>query len=412
VIGREHDALAWLEGRREELTGFAGDLIRTPSPNPPGDERAVADLLADRLDAFGLPVDRLAREPTRANLVARLNAGAGRRLVLNGHTDTKPPGDVTLWETDPFVPEVIDGELRGLGAVDMKGQVAAMVYAAGALAATSALGAGELIVALTADEEAGSRLGAHFLADTGALQADAVVVGEASGVTEQWESLPVLTRGFSGFRVRVEGTWLHSSLLGRVPAVNASVKMAEVLSRFHREFRPTFDPHALCPEGPGVNAGAFVSAGAGYGVCAGEAEFAVDVRTVPGMTHERLRADLDRFLDKLRGDDPELRVQARFEDGPLAWNEGTTIAGDAPVVKAALDAAEVVLGRRLPLGSWPAGTDASIFQRRAGIPAIPALGPGLLSLAHQPNERIPVEGIVDAAKLYAVLACRFLDGAA
>ena len=408
---KQEDALLqYLEERREEIVEFAAELIRTPSPNPPGDERQVAQLLKRRLGKYGLKAELLAKKPERPNVLLRLpGETSGDRLIINGHIDTKPPGDLEKWRTDPYSPAMIEGKMYGLGSCDMKGQIAAIVYAAIALATTRVPFKGELILALSADEECGSEYGANYLVEELGLRAEAALVAEPSNIGKDWEYLAILSRGFCGFRVKVHGTQMHSSISNLLPSVNASTKMAHVLWRMERDLRINFPPHPLCPGGVTLNPGVFLSGGVNYGVFPGYAEFAVDVRTLPGMTKEGLRCDVEMFLDILRREDPSLQVEMAFEDGPLGWNEGTEISPQARIVQAALRASRRVLGFRPELRAFPGGTDAGIFQGKGGIPTIPALGPGLLPLAHSPNEHISVEGIVQAAKIYALTAKFYLN---
>ncbi len=401
--------LQFIERQRDELVEFAGELIRTPSPNPPGDERAIVQLLQEHLATFGLEGEIVAQLPERPNLILRLTRGSGKRLILNGHTDTKPPGNLSEWQSNPYTPTFRDGKLYGLGACDMKGQIAALTYAFIALAETGLPNRGELLVVLSADEECGSRYGARYLVLERELRADAALVAEPSGIYKDWDQIGLLARGFSGFRIKVHGTQMHSSLSDLLPSINASTKMAHILSRMDRELEITYPPHPLCPQGITVNLGVMVSGGIYFGVYPGYAEFAVDVRTLPGMTKEGLRRDVEAFLGQLRTEDPSLQVEMEFEPGPLGWNEGTEISGDAPVVRASLRAAEHVLGYRPPRRAFPGGTDAGIFQSLGGIPTIPAFGPGLLRLAHNPNEYVDVESIVQAAKIYALTALHYLN---
>jgi acetylornithine deacetylase/succinyl-diaminopimelate desuccinylase-like protein len=401
----EQQVLAALRAREGELVELARELVATRSPNPPGDERAVAAVARDAMSSYGFAdVRTLARAAKRPNVAGDVGAGA-RSLILTGHLDTKPPGDEGEWKPPPYEAAVADGRLRGLGSTDMKGAVAAMLAAGRALAEADALG-GRLRVVLTADEEAGSAFGAGFVAP--GERADAVLIGEPSGITAPWEFVGIACRGVSCFRIRVEGTQMHSSLTDRLPSVNASAKMAQVLLRLAREFRPRYEPNGLGAT-PTVNAGVVVEGGVFYGVCPGNASFGIDVRTVRGMTLERLRADLDEFLDGLRGDDPELRVTVE-QPPDLTWIEPCAIDAAHPLAVAAQGAAEEVLGREVPLGVFPGGTDGSLWAA-AGIPTIPALGPGLLTLAHRPNEYIEVEEILQASRIYALAAVRFLGGA-
>lgn len=365
----------------------------------------MADVARHALEALGYAsVRTIARAAQRPNVVAEVGSG-GRTLILNGHMDTKPAGDEAAWRTPPWDPVLRDGRLYGLGSTDMKGAVAAMIHAGAALAETGRL-PGTLKVVFTADEEAGSKFGAAWLAPSGEVRADAALVGEATGIGSGWEYLAVASRGFSAFRIRVRGTQMHSSLSEHLPSVNASVKMARVLARFAQDFRPTYEGSPDVPEGPTVNAGVLVRGGIFYGIYPGEAEFGVDVRTVPGMTLERLRKDVESFLETARAEDPELDVHAEWVP-ELEWLPPCAIDAEDPLVAAAEEAAETVLGRNVPRGVMPAFTDGTHWAL-AGVACVPAFGPGLLPLAHAPNEYVSVREIVEAARIYALTALRYL----
>lgn len=401
--------LRFLSEREAELVEFARELIATPSPNPPGDERAVAALARDRLRQLGVvDVDVVGKADERPNVIARVaGARGGRTLVLSGHLDTKPPGDLSLWATDPWDPVIRDGLLYGVGSGDMKAAVAAMVYAAGALAATECP-PGELTLVLTADEEAGSVFGARWLAESGLLAGDAAIVGEPCGVSAEWEAIDLVSRGAALFRIRVRGTQLHSSLSDRLPAVNATVLMSRLVDRMHRELKQhlTYEAHPLSSGGPTVNVGVTAQAGIYYGVYPGQAEFACDVRTLPGMTWEQLEADLEAFVARVREDEPDLDAEIELD----GWFPATEIAAGHPVVEALADAARTVLGAAPPFDAFPGATDAVHLQLTAGIPTVAAFGPGLLSRAHSPNECVAVASIPQAAAMYALAATRYLAG--
>lgn len=114
-----------------EIEAILGDLVRIPSPNPPGDEVRVVAHITALLDRAGIAwtTDELA--PSRPNLHVHMGPREAPALVLNGHSDTMPPGDG--WTSDPWQPVVRDGVMTGLGACDMKAGLAAMLGAALAL---------------------------------------------------------------------------------------------------------------------------------------------------------------------------------------------------------------------------------------------------------------------------------------
>ena len=400
-----------LAEREDELVAFARHLIATPSPNPPGDERAVADAVVSELDRLGITdVETVGAEAHRPNVVATVgSSSAGHSLILSGHLDTKPAGDLTAWHTDPWDPVVADGELVGLGSGDMKAAVAAMVYAAAAVA-EAGIDSGQLRLVFTADEEAGSILGSKWLAEHGHLAADAAVIGEPSGITDEWESLHLVSRGAALFKVRVRGTQMHSSVTDRLPSINATVKMAELISRMSTELKSalTYRGHPLGGLGPTVNVGVMVSGGVYYGVCPGEAEFACDVRTLPGMQRDEFERDVRRFLEQAMSDDPDLHAELDLE----VWVPATEIGPEEAIVGALQRAATDVLGRPPRLDAFPGATDAPHFQLGAGIPTVAAFGPGLLPRAHSPNESLALASVGQAARIYALASADFLTRSA
>jgi acetylornithine deacetylase/succinyl-diaminopimelate desuccinylase-like protein len=408
---QERAVAAFVAERADEVLEFARELIRTPSVNPPGDESVVATVLLDRLAALGIADHRIAAAlPDRPNVLAHVDGSEpGVTMMLSGHIDTKPPGDLDNWNTDPHDPVIVDGRLYGLGSGDMKVAIAAMVYAAAALRHVGTF-PGRLSLALTADEENGSFVGSKWLVQEGLVDADVCVIGEPGGVTEEWESVHLVSRGAALFRVIVHGTQLHSSISDQLPTVNATLKMAELALRMQRELRDhlTFDDHPYCRFGPTVNIGVTATAGVTYGVFPGRAEFASDIRMIPGMTEAQIRSDVERFVEQAMADDPQLHAE-------IVWDSvvpATEIDGAHPVIAALQSAADVVLGHTPRLDAFPGATDAAYLQTGAGVPCVASFGPGLLPRAHSPNEWLFADGAAKATMVYALAALRYLRSAA
>jgi acetylornithine deacetylase/succinyl-diaminopimelate desuccinylase-like protein len=402
---------AYLEAHRDALESLLAELVAIDSRIPPdADERAIVAFLRDRMAALGLDGGEVvAAQSDRPNLVARLpGAGAGPTLMLNGHLDTKPVGDAReLWRSDPLVPEVHDGRLFGLGSADMKAAVAAMVFAAAAVAATGRL-AGDLVLAFVADEEAGATQGAKFLAPR--LEGiDAVLVGEPSGWEHDWQGLHLVSRGLCCFRVNVRGTQMHSSLSDRMPSVNAAQAMASLMVGIADELELDFVPHPLGGAAPTLNVGVLAEAGVFFGVVPGHAQFACDLRTLPGMSEEQVRASIEAWLQSRRDADPTLDAGIEFEPG-LEWIPPSEIEPGHPLVEAAQGAARRVLGDAPPLSVFPGTCDAPWFSA-AGMPTIPSFGPGLLTCCHGPNEWVDLARVHEAARIYAHTAIGFCGGA-
>ncbi|HZI92533.1 MAG TPA: M20/M25/M40 family metallo-hydrolase [Thermoleophilaceae bacterium] len=220
-----------LERRTTELLQR---LIRFNTVNPPGDEQACQDYLAEMLGGAGFTTEQLSAVEGRPNLVARLPSGSdGPVLCLLGHVDTvlADPAD---WTVDPWSGDIKDGCVWGRGALDMKSQVAAEVAAAVALAEQGwRPETGELKLVITADEETGAAYGAQWLCEEHPekVRAD-LVVNEGAGESFEYGGkrvygVCVAEKGVFRFRLTTNGTAGHAS----IPRIgdNALVKMAPVL---------------------------------------------------------------------------------------------------------------------------------------------------------------------------------------
>lgn len=398
----------FLAEREDELLDLVRDLIAIDSQIPPfSDEREIVAFLSSLLTRLGLgELTVLGPSPERPSLIARIRGtGGGQNLMFNGHTDTKPVGEARgLWMTEPLVATERDGNLYGLGATDMKAALAAMIYAAYALQQTGIPMRGDLVLGMIADEEAGAQLGAKYVAPF-VDDVDAILIGEPSGWEHDWQGIHLVSRGVCCFRIVVTGTQMHSSLSDRMPSVNASLKLADLMLRIGNELDLPFTPHPLGQVGPTLNTGVMIDGGTFFGVVPGRAEFSCDLRTVPGMTREDVADGLEKWLGACRAADPELEVAYRFEPG-LDWIPWSELDDQHPLVAATQRAAVDVLGEAPPLSVFPGGTDAPWYSQ-VGIPTLPSFGPGVLTCAHGPNEFVSIASVLQAARMYARIAADF-----
>jgi acetylornithine deacetylase/succinyl-diaminopimelate desuccinylase-like protein len=408
-----HTARAGRPPGRVDVLELARELIRTPSPNPPGDERAVAGLLREALTTHRLPAGQIvARDDKRPNLIVTLDFGSGgRHLVLSGHTDTKPVGDAR-WSVDPFAATVDGDRLYGLGSADMKAALAAVIAAAVMVAETPP-SHGRLSLVLTADEEDGARFGAHHLAQTTHLNADGAVIGEPGGMDRDFDRLHLVSRGIARLRLIAHGSQAHSSLSGRPGRRNAGLDAARATVAVADDLRPSTPPNPgnLAGWEATVNTGLAFRGGVGYGVLPGVMAVDTEVRLLPGMRREQVRAELEavaRSVNEARGAD----VRVAFDSPPHDWLPASLVASDDPLAVAARDACRAVLGTVPADSVFPGTTDATWFHQMQGMPTLPALGPGLLLRAHAADEWVSIDAVNRATTLYAELARTFCQGVA
>ncbi len=404
----------FIDNIRHEIVDFALDCVKQSSETPPGDETAIAELIKKKASSWEIGKPQIfSKKHNRPNILFSLRGtGKGKKLILSGHLDTKPLGDSNNWKIiDPAKPAIINNRLYGRGTTDMKGALVGMLAAAYVIKSIKPPFTGELALLFTADEEGGCAYGAKYLTEIG-FDADAIMLGEPSGEERNFDTIGIASRGALLGKIIVHGTQMHSSISDRGGCINASVKMAKVLTEFAQDLKNNlrFNPHKLYPLGPTVNPGVTLEGGIYYGVIPGLAGFGFDIRTIPGMKFEILKEDIENFLTKLKKADKELDAELVLEKPPIdPWMPPAEIEEDHPLVKSCITSAKYILGYEPQKVGEPFGTEASFYVDRLNIPTIPSFGPGFIKLAHGPDEYVDSEAIISSAKIYALAALDFLN---
>jgi acetylornithine deacetylase/succinyl-diaminopimelate desuccinylase-like protein len=204
---------------RGEVTELLQRLLRIDTVNPPGNESQAAAVLEEYLAANGIDRALYSRVPERANIVARVEGGDGPSLALLSHTDTVL-ADPAEWDRGPWSGDLVDGEVWGRGALDMKGHVAASAVAYASLAREGFAPSGDLIFVSVADEEVGAGFGLSWLvnAHPEAVGCD-YAVNEGGGDRFELDDGPVYLcstaeKMSAPFRLRVHGRSGHASMPG------------------------------------------------------------------------------------------------------------------------------------------------------------------------------------------------------
>jgi acetylornithine deacetylase/succinyl-diaminopimelate desuccinylase-like protein len=245
-----HPALAdvdWSSTGDDAVT-LLRDLLRFDTSNPPGDEGACAQHVAEHLRGSGLEPRLLADVPGRPNVVARLRGdGDGPPLLLNAHLDVVP-AEAERWTHPPFAGEVHDGWAWGRGAVDMKNMAAMSLMAVRLLAASGVRLRRDVILAFVADEEDGCAHGSKFLVEQHPDEVRAgFALGEVGGFTLHLGSTPVYPvqvaeKGVCWIRATAHGSTGHGSMPRKD---NAVVRLATFLHRLGRTKLPVHRSEAL-----------------------------------------------------------------------------------------------------------------------------------------------------------------------
>ena len=356
-------------------------LIETPSvssalPELNMSNRPVVDMLAGWLEdeGFKVEIQPLPRQPDKANLIAvKGDVQAPGGLVLSGHTDTVPC-DPKLWRHDPFKLYEDGNRLMGLGSADMKSFFSLAITAARAFDANSFKQ--PLILLATADEET-SMQGAQALSGSGIFipgetvnrKRRAAVIGEPTSMK------PVrMHKGVMMERISVHGRSGHSSnpALGH-NALEGMHKVLNELLAFRADLQRQYQSPLFEVPMPTLNLGHIHGGDNPNRIC-GDCLLDIDIRPLPGMDLDELRALLKQRLEKL------------FAGGPLRI-EFTTLFDGLPPMETPAEADVVKITEQLTgqtAGAIAFGTEAPYLQQ-LGMDVV-VLGPGSIDVAHQPDE--------------------------
>jgi len=355
---------------------FLHELVSLPSvssttPSLDMGNRAVIDLLAQRLESLGFAIEiqELIEGGGKANLIATRGTGPGG-LVLAGHTDTVP-FDGELWNFNPLAITEQDQRLYGLGSTDMKGFFPLAIEAARSFSDTPLQQ--PLIILATADEES-SMSGARALAEAGRPRARQAIVGEPTGL------VPVrLHKGIMMESIRISGRSGHSSdpALGNNALDGLHTVLGELMQYRHslqERYRHDFFDIPY----PTLNLGCVHGGDNPNRIC-GQVDLHFDVRTTPGCGNEEVRAEIRTLIEQVAR---ERQLQIGMHSlipGADAYEQ----CADSELVQLA----ERLTGHRSEAVAF--ATEAPYLQS-LGMDTI-VLGPGSIKRAHQPDEYIELD---------------------
>ncbi len=384
------------------LVDFAQRLVRTPSVNDPlneGSEEQVSEVVLAEMRSFGWAPTVEVVAPGRPNIIARITSGlSGPTLLFEGHSDVVSPGHRAAWTFDPFCGDIANGTLRGRGAADMKGGVAAMIYAARALELAGPF-PGTVVVAVLVDEEEMMRGVKDFVAKGHARGIDAAIVCEPEG-----GEICDCAKGALRIVIRCHGKMAHGSMPEKgLNPITALAEMTGSLAKIEHAINNSYGTHPVLGNvtlTPTVfEAGEMVQ----LNVIPAQATLGIDVRTVPGVDHPTLVSRLFTALSEIaKAHNVELDLEI-IEDRPP-----TVTLRSESVMKAMVAAHEEVVGSPAVFGGVPGTTDGTILWRDAQLPVV-VYGPGGKWIAHQADEFVLLSEIIDAAYTYAVAASHFLN---
>ena len=440
-----------IDENKEEYITFLRELIIAESYNPPGNEKNVALKIENYLKDMDIKSEIYPFGNNRANLLAYLNDNFNQKnLLYNGHMDVVPPGNEEEWKYPPLSATIKRKKyLYGRGTTDMKGGLAAMVIALKILKKLKIKLSGNVILNAVADEETGGEYGTKWCIDNvlHSIKPDFVIISEPTRLKPLPHVISIGERGRFVVKIITNGISTHSSwpFMGK----NAIYMMSEIIHNLDKidEYIPKIKPplsleelkklmsvafpslqtlEKIIAEQPVLNSVlialtqftkslTIIKGGIKDNVVPDKCEAVIDFRLLPGQEIDPIINSLRKLIEDdlgytLKGEhigDPEEifvyleNIQYSEPSYWKDWKKSTILKNFYAIVEKAYNKKPFYL-------LYPASADASHFRNDGYCPETIMFGPGSGASAHSIDEYIEIEDFINAIKVYALFAYKFL----
>jgi acetylornithine deacetylase/succinyl-diaminopimelate desuccinylase family protein len=390
----EQDLLARID--EESLIQFLQKLVQVGSENPPGNEEGCALLIEEELRSFGCHTQLQYIEPGRPNIIGSLAGDSREKVLLNGHTDTVKIGQLENWTRKPLGGEIIDNNLYGRGACDMKAGLVAMIFAMRAIAQSGIPRKRGILFTGVIDEEV------NFKGTTALIEAGHVQDCSLGFVAEP-TSLQIVTEHKGGieYGCEVTGRSAHSGKAHQ--GINAIGRMAKVVSGYeaYNDALKDFQPSHPIFQTPTLNIGT-ISGGEGVTFVPEQCKIEFDRQVLPCENLQdvsREIADLTRQIGQEHGFELTLTKYQSFSPWQVSHSDEHVTFFAAVVAD--------TLSIDPEFGGLHGYCEAELLSR-ANIPCL-VFGPGNIDYAHAPDEHVAIRELIEATRVYAVALARFVS---
>jgi succinyl-diaminopimelate desuccinylase len=411
----QQQVLAEIDNKQDDLLALCSKLLQMNTENPPGDTSEISNFIIEYLSSFGIETEVHESNPKMFNLISSIGEQTeDKHLILCGHTDVVPVGDLAKWDFDPFSGHIENGYIHGRGASDMKCGLAGLIFTMGLLKKLQVPLDGKLSLLVVPDEETGGEYGVPWVLERNLIQATASIIAEPSHPQHP----TIGQKGSCWFEVEIEGTPGHGSLSPVIgdSAILKAVKAIEVLQNiwnfevtipdemkeiievtkaYIREREETDTSDVL--DHITVNIGT-IHGGTKANVIADHVVIQVDTRLPFGVKNEEMLPRVRKLL-------ADVGIAATVR--PIGFQSSANWTPPTDPVVASLVESIKEVSKKDAYGvlQW-ASSDARHF-RDHHIPVL-QYGPADLPTIHSYNERAPIDQVIQAAKVYALTALQYL----
>jgi succinyl-diaminopimelate desuccinylase len=412
-----HDVIKNIDSKKNKIVKLVQNLVQIKSVNPPGSTSEIAGYIKEYISEYGLKCELYEQKKTKVNAVGTLSGNGDKKLIWNGHLDVVPVSQPDKWSVDPWEGKVINSKILGRGTADMKGGIAAVISAACILADSDVELSGDWILGFTADEETGGEMGAESLIKNGVLSGDACIVGEPTSLSR----LGVGEKGVLWLKVKAEGKPAHAGLsflgdnaIEKLYKFLTNLHKIEEIERKHSEEIEKILSYIITESERLKNTDfskedfqrvmnriimnvGLMRGGTKINIVPSSAEAIVDIRILPGMTHETVMEEIEEILNDsmIQGISFEIVLQADSSYQNI----------DNPFINFMKNTVNKGINIKPTLYMISGFTDARFFRAK-GIPTVVYGCKG--ENIHGVDEFITVDNLISTTKAYAITAMNFL----
>ena len=375
------------------------ELVRIPSPNPPGDTQQIAAYIAETMRGAGCQVTTPAPpvKPEAVNVIATIGQG-DPVIMLHAHIDTVPIAatEAAKWQVDPYAAVIKDGKLYGKGSIDDKAPLAAMMATMLHAAEQADQLRGTLVLVAAAEEETGGQLGTRWLADNGHLPAcDFIVVGEQTA-----NKVGVAHKGVMRATVRTTGRSVHATNPDRgINAITAMAKAVLALEQYHRELAQRVHPIVGVPT---CNVG-MIQGGSTANALPDACTIYLDRRMIPREDPQAVQAEMQAVIAGVDVGPAEISM------GDFLFSSWFDSTIDSPLAQTFMDCVRDTLQTEPgPVGYLPGSDAKHLFDVMRGEMII--FGPGTYEVAHAFDEHVVLDEFAATNRILLDFMTRTLLG--
>lgn len=362
----------------EPVISLMKDLVQTDTTL--GKSEAGASILKEFFEANGISAKMDRYQKGESNVIASIGPKEAPSIIISGHIDTVPFGNVEDWRYHPLSAEIVDGIMWGRGTVDMKGGTSALAHSLVDMVQLEDELKYKIVFAGTGQEEVGL-LGAKVLEKQGLMHdAEFLIIGEPTELEPK-----SFEKGIIWFDIHARGKQAHAS---RPDLGNNAI---EAIGRLMPKIKEILPEHSIPEVGrTTINFGKVVG-GTAYNVVAEEATLSCDIRTTPGVDNNDVIGRVKDLLDSI---DDGIQYSFHFVQEDKAVQ---SLGQEFPNLVKKIT--EEITGRTVEIGGTYYATDAAALMANKDLPFV-IFGPGSTKLLHQTNEHCPIDQVVQARKIY------------